>query len=192
MGASRYSWIRAPAKAGICRGLTCRDKIIAAWQSWRHAPASACAACKSRARPAGRVGSRPAAERTRPTGRNGAARRDARLWIDPGPCAGFAFHAHAGILAALEPWDDTPLTEPVEQLYLASAAQIFGLLRGVAETVHSVLLVGHNPGLHELAARLATGGGEPARRLAAKFRLPRSPNSPCPVRGGSCGRGPSV
>jgi phosphohistidine phosphatase len=72
-------------------------------------------------------------------------------------------------LGALEPWDDTPLTEPVEQLYLADAAQILGVLHDVAETVRSVLLIGHNPGLHELAARLASGGGDSAQRLAAKF-----------------------
>ncbi|HSU07466.1 MAG TPA: histidine phosphatase family protein, partial [Acetobacteraceae bacterium] len=72
-------------------------------------------------------------------------------------------------LEALEPWDDMPLTESVEALYLAGAAQILGVLQGVAETVRSVLLIGHNPGLHELAARLAAGGGDAAQRLAAKF-----------------------
>jgi phosphohistidine phosphatase len=57
-------------------------------------------------------------------------------------------------LAALEPWDDTPLVETLEPLYLAGAPQLLATLRDVAETVRSVLLIGHNPGLHELAVTL--------------------------------------
>lgn len=70
-------------------------------------------------------------------------------------------------LEALEPWDDTPLTEPLEQLYLAGATQILSTLWNVAETVRSVLLIGHNPGLHAAAVRLAAGSaGAAAQRLA--------------------------
>jgi phosphohistidine phosphatase len=58
-------------------------------------------------------------------------------------------------LEALEPWDETPLIEPLEPLYLGSAAQLLGTLHGVGEVVRSVLLIGHNPGLHELAQMLA-------------------------------------
>ncbi len=57
-------------------------------------------------------------------------------------------------LEALEPWAETPLVEPMDSLYLASAPTLLKALRGVAETVRSVLVVGHNPGLHELAVRL--------------------------------------
>jgi phosphohistidine phosphatase len=57
-------------------------------------------------------------------------------------------------LAALEPWDDTPLVEPLETLYLASARQLLGVLRDVHETVRSVMLIGHNPGMHELGVML--------------------------------------
>jgi phosphohistidine phosphatase len=46
----------------------------------------------------------------------------------------------------------------VPALYLAEAAQIAGELRGLAATP-SVLVVGHNPGLHQFARWLA---GEPA------------------------------
>ncbi len=60
-------------------------------------------------------------------------------------------------LAALEPWDETPLVEPMEALYLASAEQLLAILRGISETVRSVLLIGHNPGMHELAAMLIAG-----------------------------------
>jgi phosphohistidine phosphatase len=57
-------------------------------------------------------------------------------------------------LEALEPWDETPLHEQIEALYLATPAQILGILRDVAETVRSVLLIGHNPGMHDLAQSL--------------------------------------
>lgn len=53
-------------------------------------------------------------------------------------------------LEALEPWEETPLIEPVEDLYLANREQLLAVLREVAETVRSVLLISHNPGLHEL------------------------------------------
>ena len=58
-------------------------------------------------------------------------------------------------LEALEPWDDSPLIEPMDSLYLANPMQLLAALHGVAETVRSVLLIGHNPGLHDLALSLA-------------------------------------
>ena len=74
-------------------------------------------------------------------------------------------------LAELEPWDDTPLVEQEETLYLASLPQLLGILRGVNETVRSVMLIGHKPGLHELAMLL--GGASTANaansRLSAGF-----------------------
>ena len=77
-------------------------------------------------------------------------------------------------LEALEPWDDTPLIEPMDSLYLANPMQLAAVLHGVAETVRSVLLIGHNPGLHDLALTLAgpraiATGGEAARALSAGF-----------------------
>jgi phosphohistidine phosphatase len=57
-------------------------------------------------------------------------------------------------MSALEPWDDTPLIEPLDDLYLASEALLLGTLQAVAETVRTVLLIGHNPGMHELAVLL--------------------------------------
>lgn len=58
-------------------------------------------------------------------------------------------------LEAFEPWADTPLVERMEVLYNAPAAELFNTLRKVTETVRSVMLVGHNPGIHELAMDLA-------------------------------------
>lgn len=77
-------------------------------------------------------------------------------------------------LEALEPWDDTPLIEPLDSLYLANPMQLTAALHGVAETVRSVLLIGHNPGMHDLALSLAgpvaiRTGGENERALAAGF-----------------------
>ncbi len=76
-------------------------------------------------------------------------------------------------LEALEPWDDTPLVECLDALYLATSPQLLSTLHAVAETVRSVLLIGHNPGMHDLALTLsdATGiaGSGDVRGLAAGF-----------------------
>jgi phosphohistidine phosphatase len=77
-------------------------------------------------------------------------------------------------LEALEPWDDTPLVDPMESLYLADPTQLIAALHGVAETVRSVLVIGHNPGLHDLAltligSRAIGAGGEAARALTGGF-----------------------
>ena len=73
-------------------------------------------------------------------------------------------------LAALEPWDETPVVEPLEILYLASVQQLLDVLQGLSETVRSVMLIGHNPGMQELAALLvARPVPEQAKGLAEKF-----------------------
>jgi phosphohistidine phosphatase len=77
-------------------------------------------------------------------------------------------------LQALEPWDDAPLIEPMDSLYLANPMQLTAALHGVAETVRSVLLIGHNPGMHDLALSLAGAGalrghGQNERALAHGF-----------------------
>jgi phosphohistidine phosphatase len=74
-------------------------------------------------------------------------------------------------LDALEPWDDTPLREQIEALYLATTAQLLGVLHDVPETVRSVLLIGHNPGMHDLAQALIAGAQPTgaARRLGTGY-----------------------
>lgn len=76
-------------------------------------------------------------------------------------------------LAALEPWDETPLVEPRDALYLADAAKLLAELRGAPEFARSLMLIGHNPGLHELAMLLAGPLGADAsralHRLAAGY-----------------------
>jgi phosphohistidine phosphatase len=54
------------------------------------------------------------------------------------------------------------------ELYAASADTLLERLRTVPEGVPSVLLIGHNPGLQDLALLLAAGGADLAR-LEAKF-----------------------
>jgi phosphohistidine phosphatase len=71
-------------------------------------------------------------------------------------------------LDALEPWDDVPLIEPMDSLYLASATQLLDALRGVADTVRSVMLIGHNPGMHDLALALAAPAGTTGERAAMR------------------------
>jgi phosphohistidine phosphatase len=65
-------------------------------------------------------------------------------------------------LEALEPWDDAPLIEPLDVLYLATPQQLLGVLHVVPETVRSVMLIGHNPGMHELAMLLVGTGARHA------------------------------
>ena len=77
-------------------------------------------------------------------------------------------------LEALEPWDDTPLVEALDALYLADRAQLLKVLNGVSETTRSILVLGHNPGLHELAVALVgaaamTLDNPHTRRLADGF-----------------------
>jgi phosphohistidine phosphatase len=75
-------------------------------------------------------------------------------------------------MEALEPWSDTPLIEPLDDLYLASANRMLDILREVMETVRTVLVIGHNPGLHDLAIGLTddrTSAAKPMRDLRAGF-----------------------
>jgi len=76
-------------------------------------------------------------------------------------------------LEALEPWDETPLIEPTEALYLGSTAQLLNVLHGVPDVVRSVLLIGHNPGLHELAT-LLSGAPDKAPAHDAAHRMAES------------------
>lgn len=77
-------------------------------------------------------------------------------------------------LEALAPLEGPPLIEPMDDLYLAAWPSLLGVLRGLPETARSVLLIGHNPGLHDLAMALAgpalmASGGAMAERLAAGY-----------------------
>jgi phosphohistidine phosphatase len=55
-----------------------------------------------------------------------------------------------------------------EDLYAASADALLARIRRVPDGVASVMVIGHNPGLHQLALALASVGDE-LGRLEAKF-----------------------
>lgn len=77
-------------------------------------------------------------------------------------------------LEAIQPLEGSPLVEPMDALYLAPWPSLLELLREVRETARSVLLIGHNPGLHDLAMALVgaagmAGGSPMAARLAEAY-----------------------
>ena len=112
-----------------------------------------------------------------PRGRQAAgAMRDAmeRLGLAPDLVLVSSSVRTVQTLEALEPWAETPLVERMESLYNASSSHLLETLRGVKETVRSVLIVGHNPGVHELAMTLVgahamTFANADLRRLAEGY-----------------------
>ena len=63
-----------------------------------------------------------------------------------------------------------PKTRCEDELYLASAGSMMARLKSVKAKYNHVLLIGHNPGMHELALGLCGGGDADTRyNLAAKF-----------------------
>ena len=62
----------------------------------------------------------------------------------------------------------TSIVRLESELYAASSDELLERLRTVHETVVSVMLIGHNPGLQDLALALASEGAE-LDRLQAKF-----------------------
>ncbi len=80
-------------------------------------------------------------------------------------------------LAALQPWDKPPLIDAKKELYLATALGMLQLLRNVSDRVRSILLIGHNPGLQELAVLLVRahthkGGAAGKRALSLAKAYP--------------------
>jgi phosphohistidine phosphatase len=55
------------------------------------------------------------------------------------------------------------------RLYGATAGEILARLRRIDGAIHSVLIVGHNPGMQDLAAELAGDDGAPLGALQDKF-----------------------
>lgn len=52
-----------------------------------------------------------------------------------------------------------------ESLYDATPHAIFGIIKGTAASVHALMVIGHNPSLHELALMLIASGDIDAREL---------------------------
>ena len=75
-------------------------------------------------------------------------------------------------LEALQPIEGAPIVEVMDALYLAPWAGLLEALRRVPETARSALLIGHNPGLHDLALALAgpaAASGPTVQRLAEGY-----------------------
>jgi phosphohistidine phosphatase len=68
----------------------------------------------------------------------------------------------------IEPVLGTPALRLERELYGASAGALLERLRDVPDAVGSVMLIGHNPGIEELALTLA-GPARAGRTLGAKF-----------------------
>jgi phosphohistidine phosphatase len=69
-------------------------------------------------------------------------------------------------------WDDQPNIETLDALYMAPPARLLEILQGLRETVRSVMIIGHNPGLQDLALDLAAGApGVRAAPSAAHIAL---------------------
>jgi phosphohistidine phosphatase len=71
-------------------------------------------------------------------------------------------------LDRIEPALVTPAIRVEGDLYAASADALLERLRSVPDTVESVMLIGHNPGLQELALALARQS-DTVRELEAKY-----------------------
>ena len=66
-------------------------------------------------------------------------------------------------------WEEWPNIDSLPALYMATKTQLRDMLRDLPETVRSALVIGHNPGLHELALALAeTDPVKPEQALLAQ------------------------
>ncbi|MBP0492440.1 SixA phosphatase family protein [Pararoseomonas indoligenes] len=73
-------------------------------------------------------------------------------------------------LEGLGTLDGPPRVEPTDDLYLAPWTRLLDALREVPEEVRSVMLIAHNPGLHDLALNLAApDSGTPGQALAEAY-----------------------
>jgi phosphohistidine phosphatase len=73
-------------------------------------------------------------------------------------------------LALLIPYLPVPRIEIERGLYLADLAELFARVRLVDDAVASVMVIGHNDGLHDFARAVAGSGQHALReRLASKF-----------------------
>jgi phosphohistidine phosphatase len=72
--------------------------------------------------------------------------------------------------AAFKP---APAAQSVERLYDATPHAILTIVKETAAAAHTLLVIGHNPGLHELAAMLIASG-DIAARERLREKLPTS------------------
>jgi phosphohistidine phosphatase len=77
--------------------------------------------------------------------------------------------------AAMKDVMPPPQVELLPELYGADPAQLLQTIHAACATdPKRLMIVGHNPGMHELALALTDGGGEAAARRALTDNLPTS------------------
>jgi phosphohistidine phosphatase len=72
-------------------------------------------------------------------------------------------------LAAAGAWDNPPKLRYDQNLYEATASTMLKMLESLPEDVAHVMIVGHNPGLQDLAAALAPAGTEARQQFKEKL-----------------------
>lgn len=96
-------------------------------------------------------------------------------------------------LQALEPWETPPHVEILPALYHASPDGILDVIRAAPEAAENLLVIGHNPGLHELAELFCANRDDAlSRRMAetyptgalAQFEVDDGPWARLAMRGG--------
>jgi phosphohistidine phosphatase len=100
----------------------------------------------------------------------GAAMRARRLRPDLILCSPSVRTRQTLTLASPEAWDNSPAVRYEDALYEASLDTLLGVLRQLPGDVSHAMIVGHNPGLQELAMALAPKGSE--ERQAFREKLP--------------------
>jgi len=64
--------------------------------------------------------------------------------------------------------DPQPMTLGLEALYLASSSQILNVIHGTESTIDNLMVVGHNPGIADLALELNDGSNSDIALMALR------------------------
>ena len=110
---------------------------------------------------------RPLAKRGRRDGKR-IARHVSRAGIEPSLVLCSSAVRARETLELVRPALGGATVQVEDELYAASADRLLERIRALPDEVGSVMLIGHNPGLQDLALLLASTGEERAR-LEAKF-----------------------
>ena len=121
------------------------------------------------------AGYRPAARQARPESGAEDGHGDTRAQPQAGhdPLLAFGADAANADLAVPRRGTRSPRCTYDERVYEASAPDALKLLRELPDEVGHVMIVGHNPGLQELAIALTPAGTPGARRSRRSWQPPR-------------------
>jgi phosphohistidine phosphatase len=99
----------------------------------------------------------------------GAAMRDWGVHPDLIVCSTSVRTRQTLTLASSLAWDDAPETRFEKKIYEASPETLLKILKGVAARVEHVMIVGHNPGLQDLAIMLALPHSDELEQIEEKL-----------------------